>query len=386
MRALKAQYLQQLRLTIGASSLGLSLALSGCPDTTIPTLSGVRSGRVCSLSELEAWRDLSTAPERDELWVAFVDVGQGDAIWIRTPGTRELDAKDILIDAGNCLVSRGLYGGCGYPSNVNDDYDSDGVEALITFMRESAWPEGSPIDLVVATHPDKDHYGGLWRILQEYQVRAFISSGIPNDDTTYTRAMSAVAAEGLVNLTPVSTLGLNPQAFGELSTESWGRNVRARLLSADQQASDDNDASVVISLEFQGIRLLLTGDAEERLDQALLSADDARIASGQPSLLRSDVLKAGHHGGRGTNSQALLDRVLSGPRRYAVISAGQREQLPAEDTVERLREKVSDFGLYRTDRLDEGESRAESPGDDHILMRVSAEGDLTLCYAYQDAP
>jgi len=371
-----------------ASSL-LCLGLSGCPDTTIPTLGG-GVGRQCSVSELNDFRELSNATEREDLWVAFVDVGQGDGVWIRTPGIRELDAKEIIIDSGNCLVSSGDCDGrtpATPGADTFDSFEADGVGALITFMRESGWVEGSPLDLVVATHPDKDHYGGTWRLIRDYTVRAFMSPGTPSENTTYASLLSSLAQRPEIkNLTPAEVAGinLNDPFSGELSTESWGRNVTARLLKADQSASTDNNSSVVLSIQYQGVRLLLTGDAEEDLDQALLADDNARIQAGGSSWLASAVLKAGHHGGRGTNTQAFLDRVLSENRRYAIISSGRREQLPAEDTLERIAQRVGEFGLYRTDRGDEAKSQREAPGDDHILMRVSAEGDLTICYAYGD--
>jgi len=367
----------------------VGLQLSGCPDTTIPTIDQGRTGRLCSVSELDAFRSASTDFEREDLWVAFVDVGQGDAIWIRTPGTRELDAKEILIDSGNCLVSSGDCDGrapAAPGAETFDNFEADGIGALVAFMSESGWVEGSPIDLLVATHPDKDHYGGSWRLLRDYDVRAFMSPGIPSDNSTYATLETVLAQrDALIKLVPAAETGISLNgAQGELSTESWGRNLTTRLLSADQSASEDNNASVVLSLQFQGVRLLLMGDAEEPLDRALLADDDARMARGEPSLLASSVLKAGHHGGRGTNSQALLDRVLSEARRYAIISSGRRDQLPSDDTVARLDEKVGAFGLYRTDRGDEAKSQREAPGDDHILMRVTPEGDLTICYAYAD--
>ena len=162
------------------SALSLGLLLTSCPDTTIPTISS-GGQRTCSIDELEAFREVSNQIEREELWIAFVDVGQGDATWIRTPGTRDLDAKDILVDTGNCRIADGT---CGFSSSVNDQYDSDGVGALLTFMTENGWIEGSPIDFLVATHPDKDHYGGSWEVLQRYQVAAFVSSGIYSDNKT----------------------------------------------------------------------------------------------------------------------------------------------------------------------------------------------------------
>ena len=354
---------------------------TACPDTTIPQIYA-GGQRVCSIDELEAFREVSNQLDREELWIAFVDVGQGDATWIRTPGTRDLDAKDILVDTGNCRIADGT---CGFSSSINDQYDSDGVGALTTFMSENGWIEGSPIDFLVATHPDKDHYGGTWQILQDYRVGAFVSSGISSDNKTYQTALSAVSMEpDLVNLTPANEKGLNPDDNGQLMTDSWGRNITVSLLSADRNASSDNNASVVLMIDYLGTRILLTGDAEEPLDRKLIELDNA-----QPGILRANILKAGHHGGQGTNSNELLDRVFGDQvgRKYAIVSSGLREGLPDPDTMSRLETSVGVDRIYRTDRGDEvaGKDRSNSAGDDHILLRVTQEGDLTICYAYSDS-
>ncbi|MAD60317.1 MAG: hypothetical protein CMH49_02225 [Myxococcales bacterium] len=360
---------------------GLASLQSACPDTTLPKLYA-GGQRVCSIEELEAFRDLSNQIEREELWIAFVDVGQGDATWIRTPGTRDLDAKDILVDTGNCRIADES---CGFSSSVNDLYDSDGVGALIDFMQENGWITGSPIDFLVATHPDKDHYGGTWQILQNYQVGAFISSGIYSDNKTYQTALSAVNAEpGLVNLTPAIQTGLNPKEPNQLSTGSWGRNITVQLLSADQQAGTDNNASVVLMIDYLGIRILLTGDAEMPLDRRLIEIDQAN-----PGALRANILKAGHHAGKDTNSSELLDRVFGGNsgRKYVIVSSGLRDGLPNAETLLRLENTVGEDRVYRTDRGDllAGKDRSSSAGDDHILLRITQDGDLTLCYAYSDS-
>lgn len=360
--------------------MGLCPLLWSCPDTTVPSIFA-EGNRVCSQDELDAFRELSTANERYDLWIAFVDVGQGDATWIRTPGTRDLDAKEIIVDSGNCRIQDGS---CGFDSQVNDSYDSDGVGALITFMRENGWTENNPIDYLVATHPDKDHYGGTWALLREYRVDAFVESGYPNENKTYHVALDAVRAEGATLLSPVTVTGLNSARSGEMNTESWGRNVEVSLLSADLSARQDNNSSVVLMVEYLGVKILLTGDAEDPLDERLIELDDR-----QPGRLKANVLKAGHHAGNGTNSQAFLDRVFpssleSTRQRYAIISAGMRDQLPHPETLDRITSSVGPRGVYRTDRRDAeaGKNMATSPGDDHILMRVSAEGDLTVCYAY----
>ncbi|MEZ4472378.1 MAG: MBL fold metallo-hydrolase [bacterium] len=370
-----------LRLTL---AIGLAAVLPGCPDTERPALSPRSATRVCTAEELSEFRHASTADVREDLWVAFVDVGQGDATWIRTPGTLGVDAKEILVDAGDCQLDK-LYplagegiGDCGIRYTGPSDGQVDGVGALIDFMSSAGWTPGSRIDYLVVTHPDKDHYGGSWRILQQYIVDAVVDPGVPSEQTTYLALRRAVDAEGARDLRPALETGLD--GSGERRTRFWGADVEATLLAADAAASQENNASVVLMLQFRGIRLLLTGDAEKELDAAL-------VAEWGPDL-RAQVLKAGHHGGQDTNTNTLLDQVfppsIQTADRYAIISSGRREKLPADETVERLLAHVGTYGLYRTDRGDTGKDRTEAPGDDHILMRVSKDGELSICYAFPD--
>ena len=120
-------------------AVGLAAALPGCPDTERPALSPRSATRVCTAEELSEFRLASTADVRHDLWVAFVDVGQGDATWIRTPGTLGVDAKEILIDAGDCQLDKPFPGGdgvgeCGIRYTGPSDGQVDGVGALIDFM------------------------------------------------------------------------------------------------------------------------------------------------------------------------------------------------------------------------------------------------------------
>ncbi len=346
----------------------LALALTGCPDTTSPTIGGATTTRVCSVDELIAFREASELDERTDLWIAFVDVGHGDAIWIRTPGARELDGLDILVDTGDARVINGF-----------ERQAPDGIGALIDFMSESGWPPGSPIHYLVVTHPDSDHHGGASRLLDEYAVSTYVDPGVNSDGVGYQAILERLGE--VETLRPAESTGIQSGAMQRFSTEAWGRDVQVDLLSANQAATVTNDASVVLRIEFAGKRILLTGDALEGLESSLVSQ-----FGGQ---LRANVLKAAHHAGQGTNSQAFLDQVfpetdLTG-QRYAVISAGARANLPAADVLERLQSAVGAANLYRTDRADEDKSQGEAPGDDHVLLRVTSDGNLSLCYAFPDA-
>jgi len=363
----------------------LFLSLSSCPDTQIPTLQGARGLRVCSAQELIDFRGASSAQEREDLWVAFVDVGQGDATWIRTPGEAEVEAQEIIVDAGDCRVmdprigaeGEGV-GACGISSGVQDLHSSPGVQALVNFLSESGWPPGSPLHKLVVTHPDKDHYGGAWSLLDLYSVENYLDPGKEADQVTYNALQGKISIEpGIQVLRPAWERGLVPGEPSQRQTGRWGRDLEAELLSADVSL-EDNNASMILSIRYRGVHLLLMGDAEEKLDQRLIEAHGAK--------LQADVLRTGHHGGQNTSSQELLDRVFPSSRssgqRIAIISTGRRDKFPDPEVLARIEDKVE--LVYRTDRGDEAKDRSNSPGDDHILMRISAEGELTVCYAYPD--
>ncbi len=350
------------RWVLGAA-LVATLPLSGCPDTERPTLGGATGQRVCTADELEAFRLASDADERTDLWVAFVDVGQGDSAWIRTPGVRDVNAREILIDAGDSGLP---------PRTVQ------GAQSLLAFLQSSGWGPGHRLDYLVVTHPDIDHYGGAEQVLRAYQVVNYVDSGKDSpDSSTYTSLVQTANMLAENVLRPVFDTGLDPAAPMVHLTGNWGREVTVRLLSANRFATDDNDASVILMIEYRGIRLLFTGDLQTTLEQQLLQ-------SGQS--LAANVLKAGHHGGQGTSGRAFLDAVFPNDDgyRYAIISSGQRENLPLPETLARLIADVGEGGIYRTDRDDAGKAQNQAAGDDHILLRVTDSGELTVCYAFPD--
>ena len=355
-----------MKRALSAAAL-MGACLAGCPDTTVPELGVGRGGRVCTAEMVSAFQQASTADERTDLWVAFIDVGQGDSTWIRTPGLLNVNAKEIVVDSGDAG---------GRPPR---DFAPDGAQAVTDFMQLSGWGPGNRIDYLVTTHPDIDHYGGGEALLKAYQVGAYVDPGKESpDSSTYVRLLETARAEpGLTMLRPAVVTGLDPASPGLLRTTTWGRGVEVSVLSGDPAASTDNGASLILMVEYRGVRILLMGDAEESLDENL-------IASGQR--LEANVLKAGHHGGQGTNSQALLDRVFptDDGRRFVIVSSGRRENLPDPEVFQRLLQAVGADGLYQTDRGDVGKSQMAAPGDDHILLRVTEDGEMTVCYAFPD--
>jgi competence protein ComEC len=240
-----------------------------------------------------------------KLHVSFLDVGQGDATFIRTPSGRQ-----ILIDGGVL------------PSVINDH-----LGRQIPF-----WDRD--IDIVVATHPDADHVAALPGVFDRYRVGRLITNGQEAEEQSYRALLAAAAA----NEVPI-----HPATAGEVI--AIGDGVRLEILnpsSPQPLAPDplsDNDNSVAIRLLYGDFSLLLTGDAGETSEQEMLSA-------GRP--LASLVYHAGHHGARTSNTAAFVEAVRP---KYMVVSAGEGNRFghPHEEVLQR----AADVGaaVLRTDAL-----------------------------------
>lgn len=327
----------------------LMLAGAGCVDIALPPVGG--GLRVCSAEMRTGFLRTEPGAERPDLWIAFVDVGHGDATWLRTPGTVGVDAAEILIDAGDD----------GLPEAP---HVPDGGAAVLDLMARAGFAPGHPLDVLAITHPDKDHHGGTAAVLAHHPARVFLDPGRGAGGPTWTRAQQAARSAGATRWV-APTDGLD--GGGRWSTGRWGRELTVRLLAADPDARTDNGASLVFEVLFRGRRVLLMGDAGAEVE--------ARLG---PTLGPVDILRTGHHGGVDTSTVPFLDRVLA-PGAFAVISAGERAGLPHRGVVQRLAERVGDR-LLRTDRGDEGASRRAAAGDDHVVARIAgADGAVEVC-------
>lgn len=231
------------------------------------------------------------------LSVHFLDVGKADAIYLHS------GEVDILIDAGDVALS----------DQAAEYLKRRGVERL---------------DLVVATHPDKDHIGGMAAVLNAFPVERFLTCDLPQScvpDTDCYRAMQAALAEKEIPVQlaqPGDTLRL-----AGLSLE---------ILGPARQYEDSNNNSVVLRLIFGADTFLFMGDAEKEAEADLL-------ASGRD--LRAQLLKVGHHGSKSSTTEALLQAVRPS---YAVISVGEdSNDLPKKSVLRRLAD--FDTSIYRTD-------------------------------------
>ncbi len=236
------------------------------------------------------------------LHVAFLDVGQGDAIFIQTPTGRQ-----ILVDGGND------------PSVLNDRLG----------QQMPFWDRH--IDIMVATHPDADHVSGLVDLYRRYQITQLITDGAESDaSSVYAALLQAAAAQ---------QTQLHRAMAGEVI--EFGDGVRLEMVhpGAELDSQNRNDNSVSFRLVYGDFSLLLTGDVEEKGEASLLQR-------GYP--LQSLVFKAGHHGSNSSSTTPFLTAVQP---HIMVVSAGADNHFghPHPEVLQRAAEMGT--AVLRTDEL-----------------------------------
>lgn len=246
------------------------------------------------------------------LEVDFLDVGQGDAILIKTPA-----GQNILIDGG--------------PDKT-----------VVKRLGENLPWWDKRIDLMILTHPHDDHVTGLVEVLKRYRVKRILYTGATHNAPNYLAWLKTVR-DKKVPLTIID----------KEQTIALGEEVKLKILYPNQSLlnktlSDLNDSSIVMQLIYDRNKFLLTGDAGLEVEKILL-------ASGAD--LSADVLKVGHHGSQYSTSQEFLEKVKP---RVAVILVGKDNDFghPNLRIIKRL-ERIG-ARIFRTD--EEGTIRVESDG------------------------
>lgn len=218
-----------------------------------------------------------------EMRVHFIDVGQGDSIFIESP-----DGKTMLIDGG--------VKGAG--------------EEIVAYLKEQGVDK---LDAVVATHPDADHIGGLIAVLNSIEIEQFYDSGKVHTSQTF---------EEMLTLIDTKNIPYHVPKTGDMIT--FDEAVSVKVINADETASDNNDASIVLKVSYGDVSFLLTGDAGVALEKEMLAQD-----------VKATVLKAGHHGSNTSSSQSFIQAVHP---EVTVLSYGEDNKYghPHKEVVERL--------------------------------------------------
>jgi competence protein ComEC len=258
------------------------------------------------------------------LEIHFIDVGQGDAIAIRTPGGHWL-----LVDTG--------------PAGRAGDA---GERRVLPFLRAHG---AHRLDAIVLTHPDADHIGGAASIVRGIPVGRLIEPGLPVGKGMYADLLREVEGEGVA--WSAARAGRVLRVDGVELDFLW---PTPRAVAAEDALGDANDVSAVARLRYGRFSALLTGDAPTEVEDSLI----ARLGPA----LEAPVLKAGHHGSSTSTSEAFLRAVRP---RLVVISVGRRNRYghPAPEVMERLRGDGID--VARTDREGTVSIRVDAPDGSH---------------------
>jgi competence protein ComEC len=234
------------------------------------------------------WLSLRGMPD-GRLHVYFLDVGQGDAIFIHAP-----DGRQILVDGGPS------------PNALLDELGD-----IMPFWDRS-------LDLVVLTHPDSDHMNGLLAAPARYHIKQVLDTGFTLQSADAIAWNDALAERSVARIPADQGLRL---LVGDVIL-----TVLSPAAGADSPSAGDNAASIVLRLDYGRTSVLLTGDASTAVEAEML-------AEALP--LDADILKAGHHGSADSSSEAFLAAVSP---EIAVIQVGADNTFghPAPAVLDRL--------------------------------------------------
>ncbi len=249
------------------------------------------------------WSVALTMPD-DKLHVSFLEVGQGDAILIRTPR-----GQDILVDGGP---------------------DS---QRIVLELSEKLPFWDRTIDLVICTQPQADHVTGLVEVLHRYKVNQVIDSSIPYQTSVYQEWLTLIADKDIPYTTARAGQSID-----------LGNGISLEVLNPPgslwQNTSHDVDNNgVVLRLTWNMVSFLFAADIRQEIEFELIT---------QRADIKSTVLKVAHHGSSTSTSQQFLAAV---DPQVAVISAGKNNPYghPHHEVLERLIKRLGKDNIYRTD-------------------------------------
>ena len=252
---------------------------------------------------LFVWIFALSMPDRN-VHVSFLNVGQGDAILI------EKGTQQILVDGG-----------------------PDPQATVLALSKKIPFWDRH-IDMVVLTHPDSDHLGGLVEVLNRNRIMYIFSDNLSNDAPLYQEWLNTIAEKQIRSFTACAGQNINIGDEVQISV----LNPLDSVIS--QEYTDMNDRSVVLRLQFGKISFLLTGDLTINAEKELIR---------NRANLRSTILKVGHHGSASSTSEEFLNVVAPD---MAIISVGRNNHYghPNPQVYQRLLQRLDDDHIFRTDR------------------------------------
>ena len=247
-------------------------------------------------NETENQNSVATANTNTEvdstLKVYYLDVGQADSILIQD------NNQNMLIDAGN---------------------NGDG-KYLVKYFKELGITK---FDYLVGTHPHEDHIGGLDNVIKNFDIDKVLLPDVSTTTETYEDVLDALIEKNLKVTTP------------KIGDNFKMSDCDFSVMSIGTDATDLNETSIVLKMQFGNKKFIFTGDATSKNEKNMLDKD-----------ISADVLKVGHHGSEYSTCQEFLDKVNP---QYAIISVGKGNKYghPTSQTLNKL--KAKNITIYRTD-------------------------------------
>ena len=253
------------------------------------------------------------------LTVQVLDVGQGDAILIRTP------EQVVLIDTG----------------------DVPARDKFVSMLKSQGI---TTVDKLIITHPHADHIGGAAALFANFTVRQVYDSGQKTTSNLYRQYLTQISKKKIPFA--VVTAG---------TTIELGNEAQLRILAPEQpfiggSEPDLNNNSIVAKLIYGNFSMLMTGDAEKEAEERMLKKDAAS--------LKSTLLKSGHHGSKTSSTLPFLKAVNA---EAALISLGAGNEYGHPHTVVLKRYSDRKMQVYRTDT--EGTLTVTSDGRTYAITK-----------------
>jgi competence protein ComEC len=250
-----------------------------------------------------AWKEVFVLASPRYLEVSFLAVGQGDSEFIKTP-----QGHQILIDGGPGL-------------------------AVLEKISKNLPFWDKKIDLVILTHPEKDHMQGLISLLQRYKADYILWTGIKKDSSEYLEWLKILEKQKLAGVKIIIAEAGQTIKAGEILIETVYpyENLNGKIIK------DANESSVVNKIVYGENLFLFTGDISIKTEKDIINSDKN---------ISADVLKIAHHGSKYSTSQEFLQAVNP---EIAVIEVGKNSYgHPTSETLQRL----ENFGIQikRTDK------------------------------------
>ncbi|MBA2500764.1 MAG: MBL fold metallo-hydrolase [Chitinophagaceae bacterium] len=350
------------------------------PGTQVTVLSSVpfwreirynnRTGWVAKkyLQLVETAEDSLTATLNAFLTIHYVDVGQGDAIWIQTyddgiDGNGKYEGYSIVIDGGP-------------KSSIREN-------ALAAYM-EREGHHGADIEALIISHPHVDHFNGSKTIAQHFTVNHFYDPAYPggiqyNNFLKYIKGTSAATSRA-------RNFHLGKPNFGIIN---WGSELKIDVLYAwsgdpdnvlGSGNTENNNASIVLRLQYGDHVFLFMGDAEgkDRADTPVEAKYvEKLLLETVPTKLKSTVLKIAHHGSETSSTIPFIQAV---DPEIVIVQSGRKNFngtfLPDLSTLKRYCNHNPNVKIYRTDYGDEeaGYTHNQAVDGDHIIIRSKGIG------------